>query len=427
MWLLLTVSRSGVARSRYLRAGVTGADAGPDPFVSVTRRVLRDDGRNRRRGSADEAAEVLSTGGWAFWELMSRGAAPRKPFTSVMALDGARKCASSSSSFMVFLERRSSDVLRPSPLSSGSSVPARLVLNNSDDLLPGCSSGSSVAARRIRAKRRDDFRPALIGSIGVVGAAAVRGLGRTVLASIVCRLCSRMVGARGLTLGFATVSAMALGRLWAEAVAGWMDVGLSRSSFSRAVAVGLGCLVWPDSAVNAMHSSVRLLQMLSAFRRSCLSVTPLFIPSVLAPLEIGPGCPGAPIMDDKANASVAADSMALNTSELTTPFVLESADRSNGCVSRVNDALLLASTGGAPAPEPRFGDADMVVALVVAVGGRSSDVLDVVMADAAILPVSSSRWIRDFKSSNSSQTVDGAAVELDDSVPSTPGFVSAPC
>lgn len=177
-----------------------------------------------------------------------------------------------------------------------------------------------------------------------------------------------------------------------------------------------------------MHNSVKLLQMLSAFRRSCLSVTPPLNPIVLAPLEIGPGCPGAPIIDDKANASIAADSMAPNTSELTRPFVLVSAERSRGCVSRLNDALLPASACAAPVPEPRFGDADMVVAFVVAVGGRSSDVLDVVAPEVGgILPVSSSLWIRDFRSSNSSQTVEGAAVELEDSVPSTPWFVSELC
>jgi hypothetical protein len=76
-----------------------------------------------------------------------------------------------------------------------------------------------------------------------------------------------------------------------------------------------------------------------------------------------------------------------------------------------------------------LGEADTVVAFVVAVLGRSSDDLDMPPPDGdGTLPVRSSRWILDFKSSSSSQTVDGAAVEEDDSVPSTPWFASElPC
>jgi hypothetical protein len=131
--------------------------------------------------------------------------------------------------------------------------------------------------------------------------------------------------------------------------------------------------------------------MLSAFRRSCLSVNPLLNPTVLEPLDIGPACPLAFNIDDKARASVAADSMALKMSGLTRFFVLERAERSKGCVSRCCAALLLVSACAMLAPDPRFGDADMVVAFVMAVGGRSSVVLYVDPPDAgAIFPVSSS-------------------------------------
>lgn len=62
-----------------------------------------------------------------------------------------------------------------------------------------------------------------------------------------------------------------------------------------------------------------------------------------------------------------------------------------------------------------LGEADMVVAAVVAVLGLSAD--DIAAAeDCGSFPVSSSLRILDFKSSNSSQTVEGAAVETDDSV-----------
>jgi hypothetical protein len=148
----------------------------------------------------------------------------------------------------------------------------------------------------------------------------------------------------------------------------------------------------------------------------------------LAPLEIGPGCPAGPISDDKASASVAADSMALNTSELTASLVLPRAESKRGCVSRGADGLLFPFACAAPVPEPCLGEADMVVAFVVAVRGRSSDDLGAVdPAMDGILPDNSSRWILDFKSSNSSQTVEGAAVEDEDSVPSTPWFASEPC
>lgn len=88
--------------------------------------------------------------------------------------------------------------------------------------------------------------------------------------------------------------------------------------------------------------------------------------------------------------------------------------------------LLLTFGCEALAPEPRLGDADMVVAFVVAVGGRfSSELLDMAAPELeGILPVSSSRLIRDFRSSSSSHTVDGAAVDEEDSLPSTPWLVS---
>jgi hypothetical protein len=96
----------------------------------------------------------------------------RKLFISVTALDGPRARESSSSSLMGGFRLRSKrDVFRPPRVSSGSSESFLLDLNSNDDLLPawGSSSGSSVAVRRIRAKSRDDFRPA-VDSSGVVGA-----------------------------------------------------------------------------------------------------------------------------------------------------------------------------------------------------------------------------------------------------------------
>ena len=63
----------------------------------------------------------------------------------------------------------------------------------------------------------------------------------------------------------------------------------------------------------------------------------------------------------------------------------------------------------------------MVVAFVLAVGGRSSEAREMAAPDVGgSLPVSSRRWIRDLRSSNSSQTVEGAAVDVVESVPSGP-------
>ena len=62
----------------------------------------------------------------------------------------------------------------------------------------------------------------------------------------------------------------------------------------------------------------------------------------------------------------------------------------------------------------------MVVAAVVAVRGLSVAVDTAAPEEEGILPVNSSFRILDFKSSSSSQTVDGAVVETEDSVPPSP-------
>lgn len=70
-------------------------------------------------------------------------------------------------------------------------------------------------------------------------------------------------------------------------------------------------------------------------------------------------------------------------------------------------------------PRPCFGDEDIVVTVVVAVRGRSPEADEIAAPDdCGNLPVNSSLRILDFRSSSSSQTVDGAVVETVDSVPS---------
>lgn len=68
---------------------------------------------------------------------------------------------------------------------------------------------------------------------------------------------------------------------------------------------------------------------------------------------------------------------------------------------------------------PRLGEPDIVVTVVVAVGGLSVDARDIAAPDVAgNFPVNSSLCILDFNSSNSSHMVDGAVVETVEFVPS---------
>lgn len=76
-------------------------------------------------------------------------------------------------------------------------------------------------------------------------------------------------------------------------------------------------------------------------------------------------------------------------------------------------------------PRALFGEVDIVVTVVVAVGGRSCEARDIAAPDVGgSLPVNSSLCILDLRSSSSSHTVDGAVVDTDDSVPSVARGVS---
>lgn len=166
--------------------------------------------------------------------------------------------------------------------------------------------------------------------------------------------------------------------------------------------------------------------MLSALRLSCRVDMAFPAPTAEDALEIGPGCPAVPNIIDNDKASVAAVSRASYTFGVKKGFDLFSADCSNGWPSLFNGATVLAASFCFAAPvDSRLGETDMVVALVVAVGGRSSEARDMAAPDVAgSLPVSSRRWMRDLSSSSSSHTVEGAAVELEDSVWWSPVWVS---
>lgn len=132
-------------------------------------------------------------------------------------------------------------------------------------------------------------------------------------------------------------------------------------------------------------------------------------------------------MVDRVIASDAAFSKALYISGGSKDLDLLMADCRRGWHSLYpyeDDTVLTASVCGTSSPLC-LGDPDMVVALVVAVGGRSSEALDMAAPDVGgSFPVSSSRWMRDLISSISSQTVEGAAVEFEDSVWWSPFCVS---
>lgn len=175
------------------------------------------------------------------------------------------------------------------------------------------------------------------------------------------------------------------------------------------------------SSLSARQSSVMLRQTLSALRLSCRSVTPE-APIVLAALETGPGCPALPIIVSRASESVARHSSALYDSEPNSPLDFASAAWSSGCASLCPVNMMLPASAGCPFatyPGFRFGELDTLVAVVFAVYGRSSETRDMAAPEVeGSLPVNSSRLMRDFKSSNSSHTVEGPVVEAVDSVPS---------
>lgn len=79
-------------------------------------------------------------------------------------------------------------------------------------------------------------------------------------------------------------------------------------------------------------------------------------------------------------------------SELTSGLVFDKADFRIGCDSRSDDVVLRTSVCATPGPDARLGEPDRVVAPVPAVGGRSSEALDIAAPEVrGIFPVSSSR------------------------------------
>ena len=107
-------------------------------------------------------------------------------------------------------------------------------------------------------------------------------------------------------------------------------------------------------------------------------------------LEMGPGWPELPIIDEIARASVAVASKALYTSALINGLDFVRAAWRRGWAS-ADLSVATGSVGDMLLPRPLFGEEDIVVTVVVAVGGRSLDARDIAAPDVAgNLPVNSS-------------------------------------
>lgn len=162
------------------------------------------------------------------------------------------------------------------------------------------------------------------------------------------------------------------------------------------------------SWVKAMQSSVRLRHMLSAFLRNRRSI----------PATEGTVCepPGVPIAA-KISASDAVASNALNTPGSIKGLDLANAECNSGCISAVSVPLTV--LGETLPLRPNFGEEEMVVIVVVAVGGRSLKTFEMAASEVGgSFPVSSSFRILCLRSSTSSHIVEGAVVETVDAVPS---------
>jgi hypothetical protein len=166
------------------------------------------------------------------------------------------------------------------------------------------------------------------------------------------------------------------------------------------------------SSVNARQSSVRLRHTLSALRRACLSgeVYPPFTTET-----VPDGAALAPNAVERFNASVIVASREVYTSPLRTALALDSADCSRGWTWlwwSLSPAEMLALRWC-------LGEEEVAVIAEVAVRGLSLGLLYIAAADdGGSFPVSSNFLIRSLRSSSSSQTVEGAAVDKVDSVPS---------
>lgn len=172
-----------------------------------------------------------------------------------------------------------------------------------------------------------------------------------------------------------------------------------------------GWALFSCSSVKARQSSVRLRHTLSALRRACRSgeVYPPFTAE-----KVPDGAALTPNAVERFKASVIVASREVYTSPLKTSLALANADCRIGCTG-----LCSVSAAETLVLRRRLGEEDRVVMAVFAVRGLSLVGVYIAAEDeGGSFPVTSSFLIRSLRSSNSSQTVDGAVVDNVDSVPS---------
>ena len=169
---------------------------------------------------------------------------------------------------------------------------------------------------------------------------------------------------------------------------------------------------------SAMHSSVKLRHNASALRRSCRSMA-----SGVPFIEEGGGFETALcVVMEMASASVATVSSAWYASGDIQALDLASACLSSGWGVLPSSRSALEVIGDEPSAVARLGDEDMVVTVVVAVLGRSpfaagTPLVPPPALDCGMLHIISSLRMRELMSPTSSHRVDGAVVEMVDSVP----------
>lgn len=158
--------------------------------------------------------------------------------------------------------------------------------------------------------------------------------------------------------------------------------------------------------------------MRSALRLASLSDEP----EPLTVETLPGGFPEPSIVDNFTELETVISS-ALYTFRLTTFFALDNEDCKRGwtwpiAVEASGSSTVLLTRRVRFGDDSSFGDDDNEVAVVAAVRGRSPVVECIASREGGSFPVNSSFRIRDFISSRSSQTVEGAVVEMVDSVPS---------
>lgn len=219
----------------------------------------------------------------------------------------------------------------------------------------------------------------------------------------------------GLERGNVSLSGSMLARIWGESPLIWT---LGRREFETTPALRAGLAIDDFGSHSSMHSSVRLRQILSAFRRTCRSGTNALFRIELADWRVPCG-PALPASSANAIASDAVASSARYMEGAIFRLAFARASFSRGWTFCGVSAPSVDSDGDSFVLRCCLGDEETVVTEVLAVLGRSAEAFATTAPEVVgILPPSSILRILDFRSSNSSHTEAAGPVESRDSVPS---------